>query len=221
MLIRRKMFRKRNKKAIKRFWIIVICAALVYCVLYADSAVKEMVAPTSVMNAEELIYKTVNEAVSETLAEQKISYSDLITTDTDRGEVTAVSANTAAVNSLKSEVIIKAEKELAKHKNLKTYAQLGSIIDSAFLSNRGPQVEVVFDFYCSVNGEFSGELVSAGLNQTSHIIKLNISTKFCLMIVSKKYTDTLKTDYVVAQTVISGEVPKAYGNIYGLNNLDN
>ncbi len=58
MLIRRKKcLESVIKKAIRRFWIIVICAALVYCVLYADSAVKEMVAPTSVMNAEELIYK--------------------------------------------------------------------------------------------------------------------------------------------------------------------
>ncbi len=33
---------------------------------------------------------------------------------------------------------------------------------------------------------FRESFVSAGLNQTSHIIKLNISTKFCLMIVSEK-----------------------------------
>ncbi len=217
MIFRKKMFKKRNIRKMRNVKICIALSLLISALIFVDSTVSEIIKPLAIKNAEELIINKVNSIVSETLSEMSMSYNKLIHTEETDGEVSYVQADSVVINRLKAEVVTRVDKALDSNKNLETVVQLGSIINSSLLSNRGPEIKVYFDLYCSTNSEFDSDFSSAGLNQTAHIITMNVVTEFCLIIINDQYFDKIKNDYIVAESVIVGEVPSAYGNIYGLN----
>ncbi len=216
-VFRRKMFKSGHRSCLKYISLTVAVTVAVSAVLFVDKSVEQMSRSISIMTAEELIYKAVNSAVENQLSRQNLSYYDIISTKSENGSIAAVTANTAAINLLKSTITLDAEKSLEKYKNLKISVQLGSVTGSAFLSNRGPQVNLYYDFYSTINSVFCDEFVAAGLNQTKHILKLVVLAKYCLVVVDEEFDDTITTEYIVAQNIISGDVPTAYGRIYGLD----
>ncbi len=216
-MLRKKMFKKRNIRKSRNIRFCVFISFAISLLVFVDSTVSKIIGPLAIKNAEELLLNKINTIVSDTLSSHQLSYDDLIFTKTNGGEVSYVQANSVAINKLKSEMVTEIDKALDNNKNLETTVQLGSVINSSLLSNRGPAIKVYFDLYCSTNSEIVSSLTQAGLNQTLHSIKLIVTTDFCLMIINDQYFDKIITDYVVAESVIVGEVPSSYGNIYGLN----
>ena len=217
MFFRKKMFKKRNKHKQRKIRIIVFFAICISFIIFVDSTISQVIGPLAIKNAEELINRKVNAVVEEIISKKNITYNNFIYTTAVDGKVSNVQANSALINQLKSSIAIEADKSLDSNKNLVTVIQLGSIINSSLLSNKGPEIRINFDLYCSTNVKIASEFQAAGLNQTIHRIKLNVTTEFCLMIINDQYFDKITNDYVVAESVIIGQVPSAYGSIYGLN----
>ena len=67
MLFRRKMFRKYNKRSFFKIKVICIISIVAVAVSMADNAIKEIVSPMAMKNAEMLINIEVNKAISELL----------------------------------------------------------------------------------------------------------------------------------------------------------
>ncbi len=212
------MFKKRNKRIRRSIKFLIFFSLFIAFVIFVDSSLSNVVGPLAIKNAEELINNKVNTVVNDALNDLNLSYDNLIFTGKNGNEVSYVQANAVEINKLKSRVVKNTDKLLDSKKNLETIIQIGSIINSSFLSNRGPTVCVYLDLFCSTNAEITSEFVSAGLNQTLHIIKLNVTTDFCLMIINDQYFDKIINDYIIAESVIVGDVPSAYGSIYGLTN---
>jgi len=216
-MLRKKMFKKRSARKVRSIRLCLILSFVILIVVFIDSTVSQIIGPLAIKNAEELLLGKINTIVADTLTRLELSYDDLIFTKSNDGEVSYVQANSVAINRLKAEIVTSVDKALDSNKNLETMVQLGSIINSSLLSNRGPAIKVYFDLYCSTNSEIVSNLTQAGLNQTLHSIKLIVTTDFCLMIINDQYFDKIVSDYIVAESVIVGDVPSSYGSIYGLN----
>ena len=133
----------------------------------ADNAIKEIVSPMAMKNAEMLINIEVNKAISQLLKTVSPQFND---------SIKSIESDTLNINAFKAEAIGIIEKRLEKFNTITTPVQIGNIIDSSILSNRGPSINISYDLCCSVNAEIKSELESAGINQTHHIIKLYITT---------------------------------------------
>lgn len=217
MIFRKKMFKKNNKHIVRNIKISIVLSLVIALVVFVDSTISKIIGPLAVKNAEELINTKINSVVASVIKNMNLSYSDLIYTKNGTNGITSLQANSTVINSFKSNLATEIDKELDSNKNLKTVVQLGTVINSSLLSNRGPEITVNFDLYCSSNIIVNSEFNSAGLNQTLHQIKLTVSTEFCLMIINDEYFDKINNDYIIAESVIVGETPTAYGGIYGLN----
>ena len=218
MLFRRKMFKNRfNIKILRRIIITIIIVSLLYIFNLADNIIENIVTEITIKNAEETINLEVNKVVNNIITNENINYSTFITLQNHSDNVNSIIANSENINKFKSDIIIKTENELNKHKSLKTVVQLGSLTSSAILSNRGPDIPVYFDFYCVVNANITDDLKSAGINQSVHSIKLVVLTEYCIIFNNDEYKNSISTDYIVGENLIIGNVPQLYGNLYGLS----
>ena len=220
MFFRRKMFKKRNKAAIRVIKIIIALFACLCLFFHYDNSITDIIVGIAIKNAEDTISESLSKSVASAIENSGITYSDLINTTYVDGKITALNANSINVNIIKSEIIIAVENELNKYNCLETVVQLGSLSGLNVLSNRGPDIQILYDLYCSSTATIQSSFDSAGLNQTCHKIMVQIKTDYCLVLNDGDHLSSVLNDFIVAETVIVGDVPTTYGSIYGLNSKD-
>ena len=164
--------------------------------------------------ARQVTTRCVTEAVEEALGDLQLSYGDIATVRYSGGAVSAIETDAAAVNRLKNSVLKKAEEKAETIHNSAMYVPLGAFTGLTLIANYGPRVPLT---YC-LTGSFSAELVSsfasAGMNQTIHHIRLEITASIITASVDFEDTLTFTTDYEVAQSVIAGRIPQSYGGCH-------
>lgn len=220
MLFRRKMFKKQNniaRKIIKFLIFIIISIAILF---HYDNSITDIIVGISIKNAEDKISKCASQSVEYIIDELNLQYSDIINTNYNNGTVVSITANTPKVNKIKSKIILKTQKLLKKYSCLETVVQLGSLSGFNMLSNRGPDIHILYDLYCSTTASIDSKFRSSGLNQTCHSVIVNVAVKYCLVLNDGDHVSTVNNDFIIAETVIVGEVPEAYGTIYGLTTKD-
>ncbi len=204
------MFKKRNKGI--AFWIKIVVVLIIFVglVVFTDNTIKDIVSPLALKDAEIIINSEVNRVVSELLESDEFANKNFIqTSDSSISFLT----DSYLLNQFKAKAIIKIEDSLKNFANASARVQLGNVVNSSFLSNRGPNITILYDLCCSVNGEIISEFKSAGVNQTVHIIKLKVTTDAYVAVFWEQTHKTVETDYIISETVIMGEVPNFYGNI--------
>ncbi len=121
------------------------------------------------------------------------------------GEVSAISADAAALNRLKTGVLSRLNKALQGKTTL--WVPLGSLTDIGVFNGRGPSVPVRIKLDGSANVSFQSELDSAGVNQSRHRVVMTVEAEVFSQ--SKRFPVRVKeqTSAVLAETVVVGEVP--------------
>ena len=167
------------------------------------------------IQAEILSVNSVCDAVNSTLEKYNYSYDDIAKLSySEAGNVVAITTDSFKINKLKTEINKTVQKEIAKVYDNQIDIPLGSFTNITVLSNVGPCIPVNFN----LTGSFSSEIVStfeqAGINQTIHHIRLMLTSK--IMTTSLDYSGniTFTTDFEIAQSVIVGDIPSSYGNLY-------
>lgn len=220
MLFRRKMFKKRNKIARKILKAIIFFTVGFALLFHYDNSITDIIVGISIKNAEDKISMCASKSVDAVIKSLNLQYADIINTEYNDGILVSVTANTPKINQVKSKIILKTQELLEKYSCLETVVQLGSLSNLNILSNRGPDIHILYDLYCSTTANVESKLKSAGLNQTCHSVLVNVSVKYCLVLNDGDHISTVNNDFVIAETVIVGEVPNTYGTIYGLTAKD-
>lgn len=214
------LYRKRRKRKfvkIKRFIIgsiTFLIALIVFCELNLSDFRPEYIR----IQAEILSANSVCDAVDNTLKKINYNYDDVakIVYSQD-GAVQAIETDSFKINKLKSDVTKAVQDEIAKVYDNEIDIPIGAFTNITVLSNFGPSIPLSFN----LTGSFSSEIVStfeeAGINQTVHHIRLLLTSK--IMTTSLDYTGkiTFTTDFEIAQSVIVGNIPSAYGSLYRTN----
>lgn len=220
MLFRRKMFKKQNKILKRALKLIIIFIVGFVIVFHYDNSITDIIVGISIKNAENKISKCAAVAIENVINELDLQYTDIINTEFVGENVSSVNANTPVINQVKSKIILGTQNELKKYSCLETIVQLGSLSGLNFLSNRGPDIHILYDLYCSTTANISSTFKSAGLNQTCHSIVASISVEYCLVLNDGDHISSVNNDFVIAETVIVGKIPESYGTIYGLTTKD-
>ena len=123
------------------------------------------------------------------------------------GAVSSVTADAAALNQLKSQVLLSLAKRLEGKVTAKV--SIGSLTGVGILNGRGPKVPVKLDLAGSADVSFDTSFRSAGLNQSCHRLTMTVTVQAHSQ--SKRFETDVKVAAatVLAETVVVGEVPKA------------
>ena len=87
---------------------------------------------------------------------------------------------------------------------------VGSLTGSVLLAGRGPCISVRMESVGSSSASFENEFTSAGINQTKHLIVLNIDVVVSILLPGFSTATTISNAVTVAETVIVGSVPDTY-----------
>jgi sporulation protein YunB len=173
---------------------------------------RSMVTDLAMSSAKEAVVMNLNTIVRELMTDMTLRGDSLVILERDdQGRITAVSTDVAAVNTL-SAAIMEQTMTQAGEKVIRLQIPLGSLLGNALFLNRGPKIPVEVSMLSSSVAGFRSELTSAGINQTRHQIRLDISVQISLLMPWRTIGSSVETEVLVAETVIVGQVPDSYMN---------
>lgn len=190
-----------------------ICLALIAAFLVTVSLLfRSLVTELAASDARDLVIAAVNTIVKDIMQEDRFSEDGLVHLEKDAtGNVTAITTNVAAVNTLAAEVLQRAV-SLTQENVITVGVPLGNLTGSTLLLNKGPNIEVNVIMLSSSMGGFRSELTGAGINQTRHQILLDLDMEITLLMPWRTIDTSVTTEVLVSETVIVGEVPESYLN---------
>ncbi len=157
--------------------------------------------------------QSVNRAVSGFIAENSEECNNFINIVYNQsGEVRAVTTNSAAINSFKSQIDLIIQEELKKIHVAGVKVPLGAFTGINLFSTVGPQIDFTYYLTASFNSTLSSFFESGGINQTVHHIELKLDAVFTLTCLGHDEQIPFTTNFEIAQTVIAGEVPDTFVN---------
>ena len=87
---------------------------------------------------------------------------------------------------------------------------IGNLLGSSLLLGRGPDIPVDITMLSSSRVDFKNELVSAGINQTKHQMKLDVVIDIDVIMPWRTVSTQVVSEILIAETVIVGQVPQTY-----------
>lgn len=128
----------------------------------------------------------------------------------EAGRATSLEADTAALNSVRETLLRGLGEDLQALRREKIGVPLGSLTPWRSLYGLGPEIQVAVYAAPTVTAEFSSHFSQAGVNQTRHVIELEVAVTLQLLLPQGLETQEVKTTAPVAETVIVGTPPEEY-----------
>ncbi len=153
----------------------------------------------------------INLAIGEQIAAGEIAYDRMVSIDKDlNGNVTAVRTNMEEINRLKSAVLLRVDEKLEQLSWEQLGVPVGSVLLPELFSGRGPDIPVRVLAVRTSDAVFRNEFSEAGINQTLHIITIDIHVVITVLTWTGTRDIPVDSAVVAAQTVIVGTVPATY-----------
>lgn len=192
----------------------VVLMLLITLILKIDDRLRFITNNYAQNKAKILANTIINQTVSTYLDENEIVYSDLIKINsTGEGKVTSVEFDTVELTKIKSGIISSVQNNINKSNAVVLEIPIGTISGNQYLNNRGPKIRIELQISSSVYSKISSKFMSAGINQTLHQITLIISADVHFIMPWYRTKGNFETDFLLAETIIVGEVPDAYTNV--------
>ena len=176
--------------------------------------IRPVVQTVAINRVRQVATQTIMDAISEQLAARGTSYNSIVSLAKDgNGKITSVETDSAQINMINSKIssVITSRLETLSKEKLKI--PLGTLLGAQFLSGRGPNVTLKAIPSGFVKTQVVSEFNSVGINQTRHRIFLNIDADITAIIPGYSSSAETTVTYVVAESIIIGEVPQYYTNV--------
>lgn len=159
--------------------------------------------------------RQVNAAFSRVLTEQAELCRSLIhVTYGENQTVAAVVADTAAVNTIRTDVgsyIMEAMEGMA---TVSADVPLGTLCGPEALSGWGPVWRFPMSVTATVLSSSSSSLESTGINQSMYRVLVNLQVSLCVVTSAGRSTVSLDSSFPVAESVLLGKVPDTLTQVY-------
>ena len=158
--------------------------------------------------------RAVSRAITEHLNTTDEDYSDIISFVYDsEGRIGALRTNPPKINSMKAAVMEKVNSELSTIKAEKVGITIGTLSGVSYLYGVGNEIMFTVKPVGVARSRLYSKFDSSGINQTMHSVILEIDTEVSPLIPGVTETFLVTTEFIIAQTVIVGDIPDSYSNI--------
>lgn len=205
-------YRKRKKPNVfKRVILFLLILALAVFIFF-EMMLRPMIGGIASVKAQALATEAINTAAQTELQKIDFTYNDLVSVKYDQsgGAVQGITTNTLNMNKLKAAYSLEAQKQIDSLRSRTIQIAVGDLSGLELLKGKGPHIPVVLDFASSIETQVDSKFVSAGINQTQHIIELTITAKMFLLGDEGLDHIEVTTNVPIAETVIVGSVPTFY-----------
>ena len=126
----------------------------------------------------------------------------------------AIQPNTVEISRLTSKTTIFIQQRLEALEDQNIVMPFGQVFGTTLLANMGPHIRVSVVPLGTVNVNLTSDFREAGINQTLHQLFLEIEADVQVVIPLVRSTTQVHTTVPLTQTVIVGEVPQQYWQLY-------
>ena len=192
---------------------IFVIIALTIGIIFSGEFLKDLSGQIALSNASDTITAAINDKINEKMSEGQYDYNYFVTLQKDdTGNITAISANMARINTLSSEIL---QEVIAATNNGMEDIEipLGNLLGSNLLMGRGPDIPVKIIMLTSSYADFRNEIESAGINQVKHQIILEVRVQIDVMLPWEVRSTEVLSEVLIAETVLVGKVPDTYLNL--------
>lgn len=164
--------------------------------------------------------RAINDAVGEQLKELQPRYETLVSLSRNgQGSVTAAETNIAMADRLKTAVTSSILAAFQEETLQQISIPLGTLTGSLWLNGRGPRIPLRIIPSRAVSVDIQSAFTDAGINQTRHQLLLTVEADAEAILPGLSSSTHVSSRFLLAETVIVGEVPKAYASIQGTEEL--
>lgn len=149
------------------------------------------------------------------------SYDDLINIEKDtQGKISLIKADVIKLNEIVTKIVSNIQEEFDKIPRITVFINMGSVSGISMLRNFDPKFEIELESAGRISSNVKTEFTSVGINQTQHRIYLQIDSRVGILTPFSAFGKDIKTDVLLTEAVIVGEVPDSYYNLDGLESPD-
>ncbi len=206
----RRFFYKKGKQTLL---FRVVCVLLVWAIVTALMDIKmrpiiETVGGTALKNSlSNVLDGTVNSMVDEL----GVRYEDMVDIVKNKdGTIAAITLNSTYINAYKTEISDGCSDRLGDFTETTVPIPLGSLIGGSFFNGKGFCINVDATIYGFAVTDVVSEFESAGINQTRHIIYLNVQASAHAYMGLCQLNETVDETIILVETIIVGQVPQSY-----------
>ena len=193
-------------------YILFLCSILIFLAC-ALAFLKDLSTQIAVSDASDIVISQVNTSIAEIMKDEDYTGDYFVNFEkTDAGEISAISSNMARINALSAK-ILDTVINVTENQTITVEIPIGNLTGVSLLMGRGPKVPVQIIVLTSSKVEFSNSIITAGINQTKHQVNLEVIVDIDVLIPWDTASTQVKTEVLIADTVIVGKVPDTYMNV--------
>ncbi len=171
--------------------------------------------------AENAVTLAINRVLSEMLISGELDYTDLVHLEMDgSGAVSAVYADMGRINLVKAEIAESVLREIMEKDCAELCLPMGSLLGGSLFSGLGPRLPVRILAVETVKADLSSRFTSAGINQTLHQIRVELSVTVRVLVPGGLADGCVSARVPVAETLLLGRVPDSFTYFEGSDNWD-
>ncbi|WP_455249289.1 sporulation protein YunB [Ruminococcus sp.] len=208
----RKQVYAQRRACVRSLVLFLLAAALLlFLLLRTDRAVRPNLEAVCASETKRYATQVLADSVGEVLSRHPYQYSDFATLlYDDSGNVTAVETMTEQVNQLQSAMLQSVQEHLTRCRDAELTVSLGTATGVWLFAGKGPQISVRLMPIGTASVKLVSELSSAGINQTCHTIRAEVTAEMQAAIPFSRTTAEVTYTCLLSETVIVGTVPESY-----------
>ena len=205
------ILRRKTKRKVLIFCFLLLGWGLF---LLIDWQVRPMIRATAAYHASIYATNLMNEAVEAELA--SIQDAQLVTINqNEKTNITSVTLDMLRINQIKTGITERILRELSSEETEVVEVPLGTLLGSEIFSGRGPLIPITLSPMGLANIQMESGMRQAGINQVLHEVVLHVEVEVSAILPGYSADAKAKSDYLISQTVIVGNVPERYSPTSG------
>lgn len=182
--------------------------------LLIDIRVRPIIEQTAIYQSKILATRIINDAVYTQLDDEDFDYGGLVTLIyNSEKQLSAIESNMVNINRLKAKLNNSINERLYDLDSHDLSISLGTVSGFSSFYNQGPLIPVKVKPEGFVETQLISSFNNAGINQTLHRILVRIKVNISAIIPGYTSSGVVDTEFVIAETVIVGNVPEAYTHV--------
>jgi len=200
-----------RRKPKKIIWVgVFICTLFLF--VYIDFRLKASILQLSKSSVQlqgtEILNRIVNEEVV-----SRVKYDDMVVIHKDNeGKIVLIQPNTVVLNRLIASTVQVLSHSMGEMKEDSVDIPIGQLSGLKILAAWGPTMSVKIIPSSEVHVDLEDRFEQAGINQTRHLISMNIATKMKVAVPYLSEEVDVGSTIPLAETIIVGDVPSSYVN---------
>ena len=196
---------------LKHFFLLVLVAIFfIYGLIFTEKVLKPNMISVAEVRAKSQLTQIINTTVRERLLDDMSAAELLEVAMDEKGKVSMVQADTAAMNYLSAQLIAGAQEKLRTVEAQTLEVPLGSLLGGQILSQAGPSITLKVQPMGSVKMDFETTFEQMGINQVRYQVSLVVQSSARLLIPFSSKNFSVDYRLPITETVIVGDVPDTY-----------